>query len=103
MFNWRQVRSLGELQVLTRASYLLLVVVPLLAALWSGVRLAINQYNHAVYKAINLLEIASNELRQESLKIQSVLESANSENNNIATKVGEKTLDILQNLKKQSR
>jgi hypothetical protein len=67
--------------------------------LWSGVRLVINQYNHAIQKSINLLEGASNELQQETLKIQSILESTTSKDNPVVTKIGEKALDILQNLK----
>ena len=39
--DWRLIRGLGELQVLTRASYLMLIVVPLLAGLWPGIRLVI--------------------------------------------------------------
>jgi hypothetical protein len=36
--NWRLIRSLGELQILTRISYGMLIIVPLLATLWPGVR-----------------------------------------------------------------
>jgi hypothetical protein len=35
--NWRFVRGIGELQILTRASYLLIVIVPVLATCWSQV------------------------------------------------------------------
>ena len=33
--DWQFVRSLGELQILTRASYAMLVVVPILAGIWT--------------------------------------------------------------------
>jgi|GEM_PF-4163852 len=36
--NWSVVRVLGELQVLSRASYAMLVLVPIIAALWSSIR-----------------------------------------------------------------
>ena len=51
LLDWRNVRGLGELQVLTRASYVMLILVPLLAGLWPGVRLVINRYNQAVTDA----------------------------------------------------
>jgi len=34
--DWRFVRSFGELQILTRASYAMLVVVPILAGVWTA-------------------------------------------------------------------
>src|SRR3954447_16009406 len=34
--DWQFVRSLGELQILTRASYAMLVVVPILAGVWTA-------------------------------------------------------------------
>jgi len=34
--DWQFVRSLGELQILTRASYAMLVVVPILAGIWTA-------------------------------------------------------------------
>ena len=34
--EWRFVRALGELQILTRASYVMLAVVPLLAGVWTA-------------------------------------------------------------------
>jgi hypothetical protein len=37
-FTWRTVRAVGALQVLTKASYVMLALVPILAGLWLGVR-----------------------------------------------------------------
>jgi hypothetical protein len=34
--DWRFVRSLGELQILTRVSYAMLVIVPILAGIWNA-------------------------------------------------------------------
>lgn len=43
--RWSFSRNLGELTILTRASYAMLVFVPILAALWPSVRSVINWYN----------------------------------------------------------
>jgi hypothetical protein len=40
-FKWGLVRSFGELQILTRASYVMLIVVPMLAGTWPAVRIVI--------------------------------------------------------------
>lgn len=61
-FGWSIIRSLGELQVLTRASYIMLIVVPLLAGLWPGVTVVVNRYNDSVQTATQKLEIASDKL-----------------------------------------
>ena len=61
-FGWSTIRSLGELQVLTRASYIMLIVVPLLAGLWPGVTVVVNRYNDSVQSATQRLEIASDKL-----------------------------------------
>ena len=37
--DWRFVRSLGELQIVTRASYAMLVIVPMLAGVWNALPL----------------------------------------------------------------
>lgn len=37
-FTWQTVRAVGALQVLTKASYVMLALVPILAGLWLGVR-----------------------------------------------------------------
>ena len=65
MFNWRVVRGLAMLRILTRASYLLLIFVPVLAGLWSGVRLVANQYNRAVEDATVLMDSAQKDFEQQ--------------------------------------
>ena len=53
--NWRMVRAAGNLQILTRASYLMLVLVPALAAVWPDVRLWFEmRYQHADARADEL-------------------------------------------------
>ena len=61
-FGWSMIRALGELQVLTRASYLMLILVPLLAGLWPGVKVVVNQYNDSVETATQRLQVASERL-----------------------------------------
>lgn len=58
--NWRIVRSIAELQILTRASYITLILVPLLAGLWPTVRLVFNQHNKAAIAATSALDDSSN-------------------------------------------
>ena len=60
--SWSTVRALGELEVLTRASYIMLILVPLLAGLWPGVKVIVNQYNDSVSTATQQLQLASETL-----------------------------------------
>lgn len=46
-FTWAIVRTVGELELLTRASFVLLIVVPVLANLWPTIRHTIQYYNEA--------------------------------------------------------
>ncbi len=68
--NWRIVRAIGELQILTRASYVLLVAVPLLAATWPtvlavvhGERAAIEQANVTLQNTATLIDQNLDHLR----------------------------------------
>lgn len=54
--NWRLVRLIAELQILTRVSYVMLIVVPMLAALWPTVRIIVNQHGKAVADAAAVFE-----------------------------------------------
>ncbi|MEM7441278.1 MAG: hypothetical protein AAF393_16925 [Pseudomonadota bacterium] len=58
--TWATVRSFGELQILTRASYIMLLVAPLMAGLWPTVKVLINRYNQSLSlareKMITVLE-----------------------------------------------
>lgn len=60
--GWKTVRVLGELQILTRASYFTLLFVPILAGVWPAVRAGINRYNEAVVDATHALDLASEKL-----------------------------------------
>lgn len=59
---WRRIRTFGELQILTRASYVMLVLVPVLAAVWPAIRVAINRYNEAVTESRVALESAADRI-----------------------------------------
>jgi len=67
--NWRFVRSLAELQILTRASYAMLIIVPILAALWPAVRLVVNQHNKAVVEAAAIFEKSADRLNEIESKV----------------------------------
>jgi hypothetical protein len=60
--NWRIVRAIGELQILTRASYLLLVVVPLLAAFWPNVLTVVQGERQVISAGDRALQVASEEV-----------------------------------------
>jgi hypothetical protein len=81
--NWRLIRGFGQLQILTRASYAMLIIVPVLAATWPAVRLVVNQHNKAVREAADLLRTSRGDLervvdeaRKEAERLASVGTSA---------------------------
>lgn len=68
LLNWRLVRALGELQILTRASYILLVLVPLLAAVWPAVQMVVNSEGRAVERAAQVLRGTATEIDRAILR-----------------------------------
>jgi hypothetical protein len=56
LFNWRTVRAAGNLKVLTKASYVMLALVPILAGVWHGVKLWANQSREQVSHAVRDLD-----------------------------------------------
>lgn len=94
--RWTSIRALGELQILTRASYILLITVPLIAALWPGVKIIINQYNISINNAIEVLHHSSQQLQLESERLEKNLSNDKQENNNInlSNKIAEITNPI---------
>src|SRR5260221_41698 len=65
VFDWRLVRAYGALTVLTRASYLMLVVVPILAGTWPGVHMIVDKASNAlVHIADNVTKNAQRLLNQ---------------------------------------
>lgn len=59
LLSWRLVRSLGELQILTRVSYAMLIIVPILAGTWPAVRLVVNQHDKALTEAAAIFDRAT--------------------------------------------
>lgn len=51
LLNWQLVRLLSSLSLLNRLAFSMLLVVPLLAALWNPMRVATQQYNDVVKQA----------------------------------------------------
>lgn len=73
IIEWRWVRSLGELTLLTRVSYFSLAGVPLLAGLWGPLRTWILQMNEGLDESINAFEKEVNLINwQDSLSAESV-------------------------------
>jgi len=73
VLNWQKVRGLGELQILTRSSYLMIVFVPILVALWPAVRYSVSRYNYAVTDTRDALESAAVKLEHQIERAGSVL------------------------------
>jgi len=59
---WNTIRTFGDLHILTRASYIMLIFVPLLAGVWPAVKSSINKYNNVVIESRMALDSASNRL-----------------------------------------
>ena len=74
---WTNIKSMAKLEILTRASYLLLITIPLLAALWPGVKVIINQYNDSINKTVSILEYSTARLEFESKKLDRHLSNNN--------------------------
>src|SRR5262245_17448319 len=101
--SWRFVRSLGELHLLTRASYLMLIVVPILAGLWPAVRLAINHYNQSVLDATSELDATSKKLSNQIEKLDSDREQVGANPNDPLRRiVGHETIAVVRELKERA-
>jgi hypothetical protein len=70
-FNWQLVQWLGEIQLLTKVSYAMIVLVPLLASIWPIVHLAVNKHNERMAKGNLLLREAKEEFMKISDEIKS--------------------------------
>jgi hypothetical protein len=76
ILSWQFVRGVGELQIPTRASYLMLLVVPILVGLWPSVRLVINSHNHVLEETTERLASAVNNLRKQSNVLVEIVQNA---------------------------
>lgn len=82
--SWPVARGLGNLTLLTRASYLLLVLVPILAGVWPSLASAILYYDRAIAESIASLKDSQDKLdslvrlHQENLPPAAAIEVARS-------------------------
>lgn len=66
LLTWQLVRGIGEVQLLTRASYIMLALVPVLAGIWPSVRLVIDKHNETLKKTTSELQEISQRLSSEA-------------------------------------
>lgn len=82
--NWKLVRGIGRLTLLTRASYFTLILVPILAAIWPAIRRFLNGYNSTVEQTVLLLENTTYTLEKGDARIETILNDHTSANDSIA-------------------
>jgi hypothetical protein len=63
LFNWRTVRAFGAVQLLTKASYAMLVFVPLLAGLWPLANFVIVESKRELMDHANKLDKSAAQLK----------------------------------------
>ena len=73
LLNWRIVRIIAELRILTKASYFMLIFVPILGGLWPVVRLYVNNHNDAVIQATKVLKKYSQEFNNSRVSLENTL------------------------------
>lgn len=95
IFNWRIVRGIGGLTILTRASYLALFLVPLLAGSWPGVRTIVNQHNAAIEAATSAMYTANLQLKDLMNQIHIVANNTENSAVNQAISSADKAADHL--------
>lgn len=71
--RWTLVRTFGELQILTKASYALLVIVPVLAGTWTAVRAYVVRQDHAISGAETTFDTAATNLAHQTAILRSLL------------------------------
>ncbi len=74
-FNWRYLRSIGELQFLTRASSVMLILVPIVAAIWPAIRWTEQSYNDQMHKLYS-------EISSDIERLQGLLQTSSPQNQN---------------------
>jgi hypothetical protein len=60
--NWEAIRNFAELQILTRASYVALMVIPIVAGCWSSIRVILSHYDRNAWMAPQSLGTITSEL-----------------------------------------
>ncbi|WP_297339282.1 hypothetical protein [Pseudophaeobacter sp.] len=75
-FSWLGVRSFGNLEILTKASYASLVAVPIIAGVWPFIRNILNQYNAMVENAAETTRKSATHIENKIHSLQLASESA---------------------------
>jgi hypothetical protein len=73
VFTWPLSGKLGRLTFLTKASYLSLVIVPILAWLWPAVRAAVNDYNVAIVESARQASQTAEKLAELAQKVETTV------------------------------
>lgn len=101
--NWSDVRSFGALHLLTRASYVALIIIPILAALWPAVRGGFNSYNQAVTQSKQALEYAAGKIEEQVVmakeSIPLISNSLKELNDNLKDIIDNYSLKVIENKK----
>lgn len=82
--NWKLVRGIGGLTVLTKASYFTLILVPILAAIWPAIRRFLNGYNSTVEQTVLILENTTYTLEEGNARIDAMLSDQTAANDSLA-------------------
>ena len=103
---WIKIRMLGELQLLTRASYVMLFIVPILASLWPAVRVVMNSYNNTITDSRAALDFASQRLEHAATSFTgkadvsaSVNQILSSLNDGLVTIIQNHSLQVIDNVR----
>lgn len=73
---WLHVRTYANLAILWRASYVMLVVIPLISALWPAVRAGVNEYNLMATRVADRIDILVNALETQRNALEAARASA---------------------------
>jgi hypothetical protein len=87
--NWRLVRGVAELQILTKATYFMLVFVPILAGTWPAVKLYVNSHNKAVVEATEILETSAIEFNNSRELLENYINKNQPENKLLTSTIEE--------------
>lgn len=92
--NWERIRSIGEMQILTKASYIALIIVPIIAGLWPTVRITLNYYNKMSKEASGILDSAHQNIKKDIVAIQKISSEITSEHISVKLNRIAETLEL---------
>lgn len=97
--SWGFIRVVAELQILTKATYFMLVFVPILAGTWPAVRHYVNNHNDAVIEATKILEVHAQNIDNSVLDLTSVSVVENKELSTIVEEITKSTNEFSNEVK----